>query len=105
MLKTWLAHPLTRGLSLDEPRTTHLRRQIIKEKPFLRRIYQEWYEEIAAALPAGREPVLELGAGAGFLRDHVSGVVTSEIFYCPGIDVVLDGQVLPFAEDALRGIV
>ncbi|MBI1761620.1 MAG: methyltransferase domain-containing protein [Acidobacteria bacterium] len=105
MLKRWLAHPLTRGLEIDDPQTTDLRRRIIREKPFLRRIYQEWYGEIVAALPAGHEPVLELGAGAGFLRDYLPGVITSEIFPCPGVNIVLDGLALPFADRVLRGIV
>ncbi len=105
MLKAWLAHPLTRGLDIDDPRTTLLRRQIIQEKSFLRQIYQEWYAAIAAALPAGEEPTLELGSGAGFLSDFIPGLITSEIFYCPGVRVVLDGARLPFADGALCGIV
>lgn len=105
MLKAWLAHPLTRGLDIDDPRTTLLRRQIIQEKGFLRQIYQEWYAAIAAALPADEEPVLELGSGAGFLSDFIPGLITSEIFSCPGVRVVLDGARLPFSDGVLRGIV
>jgi SAM-dependent methyltransferase len=103
-LKRWLEHPLTRGLDIDDPRTTHLRRRILAGKPFLRRIYEEWYEALAASLPAGHEPVLELGSGAGFLAGHVPGLVRSELFLTPGIDLVLDGLALPFAAGALRGI-
>jgi hypothetical protein len=104
-LKTWLAHPLTRGLEIDDPCTTQLRRRIIREKPFLRRIYQEWYEAIVTALPPGDEPVLELGSGAGFLSDFVPGLIASELFHCAGISAVLDGQILPFADNGLRAIV
>lgn len=103
--KAWLEHPLTRGLDIDDPGTTHLRRRILREKPFLCRIYEEWYRALAADLPAGAGPVLELGAGAGFLGDFVPSLVRSEVFYCPGIDAVLDGQALPFAGGSLRGIV
>lgn len=103
--RDWLAHPLTRGLDIDDPRTTELRRKIIQEKRFLRRIYEEWYVAIAAALPAGVEPVLELGSGAGFLSDFIPDLIPSEAFHCPGIRIVLDGQQLPFATDVLRGIV
>ena len=85
-LKRWLEHPLTRGLDLDDPRTTRLRRQILAEKPFLRRVYEEWYGAMAASLPPGDGPVLELGSGAGFLADFVPGLVRSEVFYTPGID-------------------
>lgn len=66
MLKALLAHPLTRGLDIDDPQTTHLRQQIIQEKYFLRKIYEEWYQSIAASLPSGYGAVLELGSGAGF---------------------------------------
>jgi SAM-dependent methyltransferase len=104
-LSAWLAHPRTRGLDLDDPRTTDLRRAIIQEKGFLRRIYQEWYATLAAALPAGQEPVLELGSGAGFLSEVIPGLITSEVFACSGVNLVLDGQQLPIADGALRAIV
>lgn len=105
MLRELLAHPLTRGLDLDDQRTTVLRRRIIREKKFLRRLYGEWYREIAAALPPGREPLLELGSGAGFLKELVPELITSEVFYLPGLDAVLDGQQLPLRSGVLRGIV
>ena len=83
MLKTWLAHPLTRGLNIDHPETTQLRQQIIQEKIFLKRIYQEWYRAIATTLPPSQGAVLELGAGGGFMREFVPNLITSELFFCP----------------------
>jgi SAM-dependent methyltransferase len=103
--KQFLAEPATRGMDLDDPRTTALRRQIIQNKPFLRKIYEEWYEQLAAALPPGDEPALELGSGAGFCDRYIPRLITSEIFLCPGIRVVLDGHRLPLADSSLRGIV
>ena len=105
MLQRWLAYPLTRGLDIDDPRTTHLRLQIIQEKSFLRHIYQEWYGAIVEALPLGQGAVLELGAGGGFMSDFVPDLITSEFFYCPNIRAVLDGLRLPFVAKSLRGIV
>jgi SAM-dependent methyltransferase len=104
MLKKWLAHPLTSGIPLDDPQTTHLRRRIIQEKPFLRSIYLEWYEQVAKELPPGREGVLELGAGAGFLGQFVRGLIASDVFMCPEIDIVLEAAALPFRDGALRAI-
>lgn len=104
-LKTWLAHPLTRGLDIDDPRTTHLRHKIIQEKRFLKQIYGEWYTTIAAAVPDAKGAVLELGSGAGFLSEFIPNLITSEIFYGPGIRAVLDAHRLPFAVGTLRGIV
>jgi SAM-dependent methyltransferase len=100
----WLDHPLTRGLDLDDPRTTELRRRIVRDKPFLRRIYEEWYVHIAATLPPGPGPVVELGSGAGFLADFIPGLITSEILRVPGIDLVLDAVSLPFEGQSLRAV-
>jgi SAM-dependent methyltransferase len=105
MLRNLLAHPRTRGVDLDDPRTTALRRDIVRSKPFLKRIYDEWYALLAADLPAGPGRVLELGSGAGFFGEVVPEAITSEIFPTPGIDVVLDGLRLPLADGSLRGIV
>ena len=105
ILRTLLAHPLTRNLALDDPATTTLRRRIIAEKPFLKRIYQEWYEAILAQLPAVAGPVLEIGSGPGFLKEMLPELITSELLPCPGVRMRLDGQRLPFAKGALRAIV
>ncbi|HNQ86535.1 MAG TPA: methyltransferase domain-containing protein [Deltaproteobacteria bacterium] len=101
----WLRHPLTRSLDLDDPRTTVLRRSIIRSKPFLEQIYLEWYGWVASRIPPGRLPVVELGSGAGFLDSFIPGLVTSEILRCPFVRVVLDGCALPFPGSSLRALV
>ena len=88
----FLAHPLTRGLDINSPATTALRRRIVQEKAFLRNLYSEWYRLIRAELPAVEGTVLELGSGAGFMDETIEGLVTSEIFPTPGASVVLDGD-------------
>ncbi len=105
MLRRWLAHPLTRELDLDDPRTTGERRRILASKPLLREIYEEWYAALAAAVPAGDGAVLELGSGAGFLKERLPGLLSSEYFWCPWTDLALDGQRLPFAAGSLRAVV
>jgi SAM-dependent methyltransferase len=105
MLTKLLVHPLMRNMNIDDPLTTHLRRQLINAKPFLRLIYEEWYKFLIQELPPGNEPVLELGSGAGFLKEFIPDLISSEVFYCPGIDLVLDGHHLPFSEASLRAIV
>jgi SAM-dependent methyltransferase len=92
-------------MDIDDPRTTEIRRDIIKSKPFVHRIYNEWYRKIQAHLPKKIGCTLELGSGGGFLRDYIPGVVTSEIFICKDISVVLDGCALPFRDNSLRAIV
>lgn len=101
----WLEHPLTRDLPLDSPLTTERRRAVIAGKPFLRRIYEEWYGALVERIPSGAGRILELGSGAGFFQQYVPDVVRSEVFYCSGVDVIADACHLPFAENSLRAIV
>jgi SAM-dependent methyltransferase len=104
LLRAILANPRTRGLDIDDPRTTLLRRAVIRDKAFLRRIYEEWYGLIAREVPVMAEPALELGSGAGFLEQYVPNLITSEIFPVSGIDLVADAHRLPFAGSSLRAI-
>lgn len=106
-LRTLLAHPLSRGLDIDAPETTALRAQIIRGKPFLRRLYQEWYRRLAAALPPAAGPadgVLELGSGAGFIKEFIPETITSDLLPLPGVDRVVDARDLPFPAGSLRAI-
>jgi SAM-dependent methyltransferase len=82
-----------------------LRREIIRSKRFLRRIYEEWYAAIAAAQPPCDGPVLELGSGAGFLSEFIPGLITSELFATPGAALVMDAHTMPLREGCLRAIV
>jgi hypothetical protein len=82
------------------------RSQIIQQKGFLKCFYQKCYLDIAECLPNSIDgPVLEIGSGAGFLKEYISGLLTSEILHVPGVDVICDGQRLPFKSASLRGIV
>lgn len=105
MLAARLAHPLTRNLDIDDPATTALREQIILQKPFLRRIYQEWYAKEIAALPNVPGRIIELGSGGGFLRSLIPDLITSEVFHCPNVSAVFDACALPFPDRSLRAIV
>lgn len=105
MLTSWLAHPLTKGLDLDSPETTDLRRKILREKRFLRKIYVDWYKSIASLVPAGEGKSLEIGSGAGFLKEYLPEVITSDILPLEGIDAVVDAERLPFEEGELKAIV
>lgn len=103
MLSRLLEHPLTRGLPVDDPRTTSLRREIIRSKPYLRALYREWYGRLVERLRK-REHVLELGAGAGFLKEFLPQAICSEVFPTEGIDLVADARLLPFADASLDAV-
>lgn len=105
-LKSYLVHPLARDLNIDASETAIIRKRIIREKPFLRMVYHEWYQSIINSLPRDKTgPILELGSGGGFLKDYMPGLITSEILQIDDVDIILDGQWLPFKKATLQGIV
>jgi len=90
---------------VDDPQTTELRGQIIQRKSLVRKIYDDWYRIIAERVPGGPGAVLELGSGAGYLRQFIPDAIQSEIFRCSNADVIADACRLPFLTGSLRAIV
>jgi len=60
---------------------------------------------LAAELPSGPGAVLELGSGAGYCDRYIPGLIRSEVFCCPSVQLVLDGRQIPFRDGSLRAIV
>ncbi len=78
----------------------------IRSKPFLRRLYTDFYKEILQTLPGDlRGPVVEIGSGAGFLKNCLPGSITGDIWPTRFIDVCFDAQQLPFPPDSLKAVV
>jgi len=99
-----LAHPLTKGLDIDHPATTELRREIIRSKPFLRNLYLEWYQALTDPIHPLDGPVLELGAGAGFLSEVLPAVIRTDILPTRHIDLACDALHLPFPNRSFASI-
>jgi SAM-dependent methyltransferase len=78
---------------------------IVRNNAFLRRIYHDWYTRLVTALPTGDGDILELGSGAGFLHEYIPDLITSEVFSCPHVQMVVDAHKLPFSDESLRAIV
>lgn len=105
LLRSILALPGAFGLDPDAPETTLARREIIRGKGFLKRLYRFWYKEIAGLVPEGPGRVLEIGSGAGFFSEVFPEAITSEVFPVPGISLLADAQALPFRARSLKAIV
>ena len=96
-----LQHPLTKGANLDDPKTTFLRLDIIRSKPFLMKIYEEWYNLIKDQYNPDSE-VLEIGSGAGFMKDYILNLITSDLFSIPGVDMAIDAQGIDISDASRR---
>ena len=79
---------------------------ILSQKASLRALYLESYEKyrgiLAQCPPDG--VALEIGSGAGFLREVLPEVVTSDVLPYAGIDRVVDARDLPFGDGELRAL-
>ncbi|MDR1885043.1 MAG: class I SAM-dependent methyltransferase [Synergistaceae bacterium] len=105
MIRELLAHPLARGMDIDSPGTTLVRNRIIQGKPFLKKLYFEWYRELLNSVPDMEGKILELGSGAGFLKDLSPEVITSEVLECEGVDRRIDAcKHIPFEAGELKAI-
>jgi SAM-dependent methyltransferase len=90
---------------IDDPRQTVFHSQIIQSKPFLKKIYREWYQnfiEVIPSLPNGK--MLEIGSGGGFLKDLIPNVITSDIMPLPTCDMTFSAENLPFKSGDLSAI-
>lgn len=90
---------------LDSPESIELHAQIIREKPFLRKIYLENYQYFKRCIentPAGN--VLELGSGGGFLKEVIPAAITSDVMRVSNVELYLSALQLPFINKSLRAI-
>ena len=93
------------NFDLDDPRATLAHRDIIVSKPFLKKLYTQWYEQFLKAVervPPGK--YLEIGSGGGFLKNVFPAVITSDILSLPNVDMIFSAEDLPFGENELSAI-
>jgi SAM-dependent methyltransferase len=99
-LLEWLKLPEIRDIdNLDAPGVTLLHADIIRKKPFLKRIYIDFYSQFADVIQEPEGKVLvELGSGGGFIKEVIGNVITSEVIELPDVDKVFSARDMPFEE-------
>ena len=91
--------------NLDDPSVTISRRKIVRKKGFINKIYEDWYNLVKRHLPLHKGIVVELGSGAGFIKETIPGTITSDVMFLPFVDVVMDGINLPFSANSIDCLV
>jgi SAM-dependent methyltransferase len=92
--------------SLDDPRTTLHHRDVILSKPFLKKLYLEWYGAFKNGTAAfNGEKILEIGSGGGFLKQVIPGIITSDILDLGTCDMTFSAEKMPFRDEELSAIV
>ena len=91
---------------LDDPNASLAHRDIILKKPFLKRLYNDWYLIfIIKSKEIKNGKYLEIGSGGGFLKDVFAEVITSDILTLPNVDLIFSAEEIPFKENELASIV
>ncbi len=77
-------------------------RELWERKRATREVYLDLYRRIASRCVSGR--TLELGAGIGKFKEFLPEAISTDIVAAPWLDMVADGESLPFPAASLANI-
>ncbi len=88
--------------NLDDPNTSVLHSEILKQKVFLHKLYLEYYQIFQESLPSPENAsIVELGSGGGFIKDVIPNAITSDILAIPGLDECFSVHDMPFEDTSV----
>lgn len=76
-----------------------------QKRPLLRRLYRDWYREIAARLTPIEGLTIELGSGIGQFKEVVPSAVMTDVEPTPWSEQVVDAEALPYDEGSVANLV
>lgn len=88
---------------LDDPSNIHIIRNIIKRKPFLKKIYESFYQDMlrrCTTVPQSGD-FIEMGSGAGFIKKLAPHVITSDVLPYDGVDLAFSALDIPLKESSV----
>lgn len=100
-LLEWLKLEEIRSVgSLDDCALNAAHARIIKEKPFLRKLYRDFYGQFKNSISTRNDErcLVELGSGCGFIKEVVPGVITSDIMGISNVDKHFSALKMPFQD-------
>lgn len=90
---------------LDSPERTLYHREIILRKKFLRKLYEQWYDEFINEIKSlPNDTIIELGSGGGFLKELEPGIICTDILELPSNDMTFSALDMPFDDKSVGGI-
>lgn len=91
--------------SLDDPQTTIDHGETIRSKYYLRNLYRENYEWFRDRIMQGKKRVVvEVGSGAGFIKEVIPDAMTSDILPLPQIDKTFSALAMPFKTSSVDAL-
>lgn len=75
-------------------------RRLIRQRGYLNKIYRDFYAEFKKSkVPNGK--LIEIGSGAGFIKEIIPSVITSDVVKGPDIDKVFFAEKIPFKSSSV----
>lgn len=109
LVKSLLVHPLANTINdLNAITTYRIHRQIILSKPFLKNIYQDFYNRILRQFkgrPLESQKIIEIGAGGFNANAFFPSIITTDLQQTEFIKQTEDAHALSFADNSLDGII
>jgi SAM-dependent methyltransferase len=109
LLRKLLSEPELRDVDPDASEFTLAHRRLLHSKPLVRALFERFYrrcrwadEKYFARAPAVIR--IELGSGAGLLKNVFPDVYTSDVKFLPFVDFIARSEELPFADASVRAI-
>ncbi|MBW2277373.1 MAG: class I SAM-dependent methyltransferase [Deltaproteobacteria bacterium] len=105
LIRDLLMHPRARDVDLESAEATELHAALIREKPFLRALYDRFYDDFVRAHEAAPEGArLEVGAGGGFLDELIPGLLTIDLRPAAKVSLMASALELPLGQDSTGAI-
>ena len=86
---------------LNERQIFH--REIWEKKDTLRQLYRDFHRRLLDNCSEGR--VLDIGSGTAHIKEFRPDILSTDILWFPGVDVVSDAHSLPFPNGFFSGVV
>lgn len=98
-IKYNIEHPL------DSPERTLYHKEIILHKKFLKKLYEQWYNEFSKEIKnLPNNTLIELGSGGGFLKEIIPNIVCTDILDLSTNDMTFSALNMPFDDQSVGGI-
>lgn len=100
----WLKLPEIKNVyDIDDRSTTLLHARIIQKKPFLKKLYTDFYNQFKKSISNNIDTKIfvELGSGGGFIKDIIPNVITSDIIHLPNVDMHFSALDMPFENNTI----
>ena len=92
---------------LDSPAAVRRHAEILRRKSLLRAVYRAWYRRLAQSVAEIAPPrvVVELGSGAGFIKQVMPDALATDVREAEGLDLRASATAMPFADGSVDAFV